>query len=37
MCTDGTVRLIDDTDRKVFTENGSSVFYVCIVNVTQSI
>ena len=30
---DGTVRKVDDIGRKVFTENGSSVFYVCIVDV----
>ena len=34
---DGAVRLIDDLGRKVFTENGSSVYYVCIVDVTDSI
>lgn len=33
---DGEVRMIDDIGRKVFTENGSSVFYVCIVDVTDS-
>ena len=32
---DGEVRMIDDIGRKVFTENGSSVFYVCIVDVTD--
>ncbi len=32
---DGAVRMIDDIGRKVFTENGSSVFYVCIVDVTD--
>ena len=26
----------DDIVRKVFTENGSSVFYVCMVDVTDS-
>ena len=32
---DGAVRIIDDIGRKVFTENGSSVFYVCIADVTD--
>ena len=32
---DGAVRMVDDIGRKVFTENGSSVFYVCIVDVTD--
>ena len=30
------VRVIDDIGRKVFTENGSSVFFVCMVDVTDS-
>lgn len=33
---DGEVRIIDDIGRRVFTENGSSVFYVFIVDVTDS-
>lgn len=32
---DGAVRVVDDIGRKVFTENGDSVFYVCIVDVTD--
>ena len=32
---DGAVRRVDDIGRKVFTENGGSVFYVCIVDVTD--
>ena len=32
----GAVRVIDDIDRKAFTENGSSVFFVCMVDVTDS-
>ena len=31
---DGKLRMVDDIGRKVFTENGRSVFYVCIVDVT---
>ena len=34
---DGAVRSIDDIGRKVYSENGSSVFYVCIVDVTDRI
>ena len=33
---DGAVRMIDDIGRKVFTENGGSVFYVSIVDATDS-
>ena len=33
---DGAVRLVDDIGRKVFSENGSPVFYVCIADVTDS-
>lgn len=33
---DGAIRMIDDIGRKVYSENGSSVFYVCIVDVTDS-
>ena len=33
---DGAVRVVDDIGRKVFTENGSSVFFVCMVDVTDS-
>lgn len=32
---DGAVRMVEDIGRNVFTENGSSVFYVCIVDVTD--
>lgn len=32
---DGVIREVDDIGRKVFTENGSSVFYVCIVDITD--
>ena len=32
---DGAVRWIDDIGRKVYSENGRSVFYVCIVDVTD--
>lgn len=34
---DGAVRMVDDIGRKVFTENGGSVLYVCIVDVTDSV
>ena len=34
---DGAVRSIDDIGRKVYSENDSSVFYVCIVDVTDRI
>lgn len=33
---DGVVRVVDDIGRKVFAENDSSVYYVCIVDVTDS-
>ncbi|MGN0465479.1 MAG: PAS domain-containing protein, partial [Lachnospiraceae bacterium] len=33
---DGEVRIIDDIGHRVFTENGGSVFYVFIVDVTDS-
>lgn len=33
---DGAVRVIDDIGRKVITENGNSVFYVCMVDITDS-
>ena len=32
---DGQIRRVDSIGRKVFTENGSSVFCVCIVDVTD--
>lgn len=34
---DGAVRTVDDIGRKVYTENGSSVYYICIVDITDSI
>lgn len=34
---DGVVRMVDDIGRKVYSENGKSVFYVCIVDVTESL
>lgn len=34
---DGAVRSIDDIGRKLYTENGSSVYYVCIVDMTDGI
>ena len=33
---DGAVRVVDDIGRKVITENGNSVYYVCIVDITDS-
>ena len=33
---DGEIRMIDDIGRKMFTENGRSVFYVCIADITDS-
>ena len=33
---DGAVRVVDDIGRKVITENGNSVYYVCMVDITDS-